>query len=500
MTRSLAQRAGAVLGALALGAVAVFGSAVPAAAEPGNIDPSIPRNLTIHKYQLAPNSPQAPGTGQVIPGGVPGGIAMEGAQFTVTLIPSVDLTTPAGWTTAGQLNSNISAAAALATGEAATRTTDGAGVASFSNMPLGLYYVEETAAPADVTDPVAPFLVSLPFPTGQFGAPANDWIYDVHVYPKNSVSDVNKTRVPPAPSSVEARHPDLVRWAITSTIPTLAPGAPLNQFTLSDQLDPDVLSFVATPPTGVAPTSVSATTAGGTNLTLLGSDYTVATAGDTQTVTFTPAGRTKLQANGGGTVTFTVLTRATDVPDNGLIVNAATSVVNGATETVLGSTPIGELTLFAYAAPPVSGGAQQTPLAGAVFQLFLTEADANATTNPVTVGADTSWTTQANGQVNIPALVPGTYFVREITPPAGFQIPTPAIQSVGVIAGPASLTAPVQNYLTVPHVQVPSWALPLTGGDGGLWFGVGGGALLLVAVGAAIVVARRRSAEAHATA
>ncbi len=497
MTRTFAKRAGAVIGALALGAVAVFGSAVPASAVPGNIDESIPRTLTIHKYQLAPNSPQAPGTGQLIPGGVPGGIPLEGAEFTVREITSVDITTPAGWTQAGQLNANIPAAAALADGTPTVVTTNAAGIATFSGLDVGLYYVAETATPGDVTDPVAPFLVSLPFPTGQFGTPANDWIYDVHVYPKNSVSDLTKNRVAPAPGSVEARNPDLVRWAISSTIPTLPAGTPLSQFSLTDELAPE-LTFVATPPAGVAPTSVTATTAAGGNLALVASDYTITTAGTTQTVAFTPAGRTKLQANGGGSVTFTVLTRAVDVPANGLIVNTASSIVNGATETVTGTTPIGELTVFAYAAPPVAGGSQQTPLAGAVFQLFLTEADANAGTNPVSIGGVSQWTSGPDGQINIPALVPGTYFVREITPPAGFQIPTPAIQSVGVVAGPTSVSAPVQNYLTVPHVQVPAWQLPLTGGDGALWFGVGGGALLLIVVGAAIVVARRRAAEATA--
>jgi len=68
------------------------------------------------------------------------------------------------------------------------------------------------------------------------------------------------------------------------------------------------------------------------------------------------------------------------------------------------------------------------------------------------------------------------------------------------VAAPTSTTAPVQNYLTVPHTQVPAWQLPLTGGDGALWFGVGGGALLLIVVGSAIVVARRRAAHARATA
>lgn len=500
MSNSIVRRAGVILGVVALGAAAALGGAAPASAEPGNIDPSIPRSLTVHKYQLTTSSPQAPGTGQEIPGGITGGIPLEGAEFTATLIPSVDLLTPAGWTTAGQLTP--ATAAPLATGDDFVATTDATGVASFgAELPIGLYLVEETVVPEEVTDPVAPFLVTLPFPTGSGGVPANEWIYDVHVYPKNSVTDLLKTRVTPAPGSVEARNPDLVRWAISATVPSLPAGTPLSQFVLTDEIDAEALEFVATPPTGVVPTGVSVTNAAGAAVEFVPTtDYTLATAGDAQTLTFSASGRTKLAGLGGGTVTFTVLTRAIGVPANGLIVNTATSVVNGATETVNGSTPIGELTVFAYAAPATPGGAQ-TPLAGAQFQVFLTEADAQAGTNPITVGGLSSWTSDANGQINIPALVPGTYFVREVVPPAGFQIPTPAYQAAQIVAGPTSTSAPVQNYLTVPHNQVPAWALPLTGGDGALWFGIGGGALVLLAVGAAfLVAARRRAAAAHTAA
>lgn len=495
MSRSLT-RAGALLGAVALGVLAALGTAAPASAEPGNIDPSIPRTLTIHKYELTTTSPQAPGTGQAIPGGIPGGLPLEGAEFTVTLIPSVNLLTPGGWTTAGQLTP--ATAAPLATGASTVLETDATGTATFTGLPIGLYLVTETGLPDGVTDATAPFLVTLPFPTGSGGTPANEWIYDVNVYPKNSTTELTKTRVTPAPGSVEALNPDLVRWAINATVPSLPAGTPLSQFVLSDTIPTDSLEYVATPPAGVAPTGVTATNAAGAAVTTLiaGTDYTIETVGATQTVTFTASGRTKLTAIGGGTVTFTVLTRAIDVPAGGSIVNTASSTVNGATETVTGTTPIGELTIFAYATPPVPGGTQ-TPLAGAVFQLYPTEADANAGTNAITVGGVSQWTSQANGQVVIPALVPGTYYVREVTPPAGFQIPVPATQPVQVVAGQTSISAPVQNYLTVPHSQVPAWVLPLTGGDGALWLGVGGSALLVVGVGAAVIVARRRALAAR---
>jgi fimbrial isopeptide formation D2 family protein len=496
MKTSLVRRTVAAAGILALGAIAAVGVALPAHAAPGNIDPNAPRSLTIHKYELSPTSPQQPGTGQAIPGGIPGGIPIENVVFTATLVPSVDLTTTAGWNTAGSLTP--ATAAPLATGMAYTATTNAAGTGAFpTTMPIGLYLVTETSSPATVTNPTAPFLVTLPFPTGPTGSPANDWVYDVHVYPKNAVTALTKTRVTPAAGSVEARNPDLVRWAIASSIPQLPSGGTIDQFVLTDQITTD-LQFVTTPPTGVAPTGVTVTNSAGAMQTFATpADYAITTAGNTMTLTFTAAGRVRLATLGGGNVTLSVLTRAASVPANGTITNTATSAVNGATETVTGATPIGQLTVLAYAPTAGSG---QTPLAGAQYQVFLTQADANAGTNPVSVNGVNTWTTGVNGQALIPVLTPDVYWVRETVPPGGFQLPAPAVVSTQVVAGLTSTSAPVQDYLTVPHSQVPAWALPLTGGDGALWFGVGGGALVVLAIGAALLVAHRRAVRARTTA
>ena len=64
------------------------------------------------------------------------------------------------------------------------QTTDASGKATFSNLPIGLYLVEETAAPDKVTSRTAPFLVSIPM-TNSTGT---DWLYNVHAYPKNATS------------------------------------------------------------------------------------------------------------------------------------------------------------------------------------------------------------------------------------------------------------------------------------------------------------------------
>lgn len=496
------RRITAVLGAVVLAAgAALVAAPAQAAPLPGNIDPAVPRSLTVHKFALGPTNGQIAGTGQEIPT-TNLGTPLPGAVFTATQVAGVDLTTAEGWAIAASLNPQ-SASSRLTTTVFTSTPSAANGTANFTvdttqyptGMPIGLYYVEETVLPADATNPSAPFLVSLPLPTGPSGAPANQWIYDVHVYPKNAITELTKTRLAPAANSAEARNPDLIRWAIASTIPTLASGDTISNFTLADTI-PASLQFVATPPTGVSPTTVTVTNSAGTGQTFTeGTDYTITTTATTSTLTFSPGGRTRLAGLQGGVVSFNVLTRAVSIPPNGLIQNSATANINGATETVTGTTPIGQLTVFAYES---SNGGPKTPLAGAVYQVYLTQNDANLQQNPISIAGQTNWTTAANGLIAIPIVTPGNYYVREITPPTGFNLPQSNPVQTVVVAGPTSTTPPVQNYVEFNHTQVSAanFLLPLTGGDGGLWFGVVGAGLLVLALGGAFVV-RRRSAATH---
>lgn len=67
----------------------------------------------------------------------------------------------------------------------ATATTDDNGIAKFSKLDLGMYVVIETGTPDKVTSPVKPFLVSVPMT--RVNNP-NEWLYDIHVYPKNGTT------------------------------------------------------------------------------------------------------------------------------------------------------------------------------------------------------------------------------------------------------------------------------------------------------------------------
>lgn len=78
-------------------------------------------------------------------------------------------------------------------------TNEAEGKVVFNELPVGLYLVIETTSPAAVTQKVEPFLVSIPMT--RIGADASEmvnknqesWLYDVTVYPKNSIAKGNVT-------------------------------------------------------------------------------------------------------------------------------------------------------------------------------------------------------------------------------------------------------------------------------------------------------------------
>lgn len=61
--------------------------------------------------------------------------------------------------------------------------TNDAGVASFKGLPLGIYMIEETAAPSQILTRTANFVVSIPMV--QITDNGQEWVYDVQAKPKN---------------------------------------------------------------------------------------------------------------------------------------------------------------------------------------------------------------------------------------------------------------------------------------------------------------------------
>lgn len=67
--------------------------------------------------------------------------------------------------------------------------TDETGYAAMNSLPLGIYLIKETDGPAQVTKPIAPFVVSLP----TTDVDGEEWLYDVTCYPKNETAYGNVT-------------------------------------------------------------------------------------------------------------------------------------------------------------------------------------------------------------------------------------------------------------------------------------------------------------------
>lgn len=180
-------------------------------------------SITIHKYLMEhiesakdPNNGEAIDTTDktVFPEGTK---AASGAQFTIYQVMSKDdlikyyngelekykNSTPAYTDFVEKNNEDetykIKDGVTVNGSAATSMTTDTNGVAEFKGLELGLYVVIETKTPPAVTKAVTPFLVSVPMTKVETDAnskkTATEWLYDIHVYPKNSTATGSVTLV-----------------------------------------------------------------------------------------------------------------------------------------------------------------------------------------------------------------------------------------------------------------------------------------------------------------
>lgn len=168
-------------------------------------------SITIHKYEWNDDT-RGPATGEAEDAGsLPSNdkgetpTPLAGATFTVYQVKSADelkdyydgkvVTWPTSWTeyaekdtaTGGyKLKSDVTATLT----EVGSETTDTSGVVKFEELPLGLYLVLETETPDSVRTACEPFFVSVPMTkvSGDTKGGLTDWLYDVHVFPKNSTA------------------------------------------------------------------------------------------------------------------------------------------------------------------------------------------------------------------------------------------------------------------------------------------------------------------------
>lgn len=517
VSRSHGLRAlGAALAVGIVGALAI-GSPAMAAPVPGPITAQN-GSITVHKHALP-----GFGTTQQNPDGSQGtgGSPLQGVGFQVCSIAGIDLIGGgnAAWNdvrAAGTAAAALAAGATTLDGHALTcqpaKTTDATGTAAFTGLPVGAYLVRETTPGTNpIVQPAAPFVVTVPTPA--IGAAAGQWLYDVHVYPKNQLAGLPVKNLDDQPGNGVVLG-DKIGFTISQKIPALAPGVAYNRFRVLDTLDA-ALKHTADPIT---------VTSSGT--ALVAADYTTGWVGartETLEVTLTAAGLAKIKAGDTITIGFKATSSTNGTFKNTGWVNVNNLTLQGTT------TPTPPENPGTNPPPPgnptneletrwgavkltkvnASGGAG---LQGAKFDLFMV----NAATCPATLTGGTkvgSYTSDAAGAVSVPGLWVGDtrivngskpydttsrcYYLVETAAPAGFVTDgTPR----GFVVTPGA-TAAASATLAVQNSQQLVPGLPLTGSDGQLILTYGGIGLLVLAAGGALFArGRRNKAEAHAEA
>ena len=180
----------------AMPAMAADNGETPATTPPQDVWTQDTGSITIHKYeyngQVKPNSTGEENDVDKLPEGA---TALKGATFSIYQVMDRAALRNYYDGTDGQtkvtvdtyLNDTMDAIKSDETYSTAvaTATTGDNGIAEFPKLPLGLYVVVETGTPDKVTSPVKPFLVSVPMTKA---SSLNEWLYDIHVYPKNATT------------------------------------------------------------------------------------------------------------------------------------------------------------------------------------------------------------------------------------------------------------------------------------------------------------------------
>lgn len=200
-----------------------------------------------------------------------------------------------------------------ASGKSCTTGEDGS--CKFEQLPMGLYYVEETDVsgaqlkdgqtwkPVSITKGVDPFFVTTPLANET----TKKWIYDVNVYPKNDTStDLPKKTPANAPSSldIKSNNATTMSWDITIPLNLIAPATKFTTIKFTDPLMKDLVFDAAS---GISDVKISKFAKGSDTASTKTNDFNDLTKDTDYTVT---TDTSKKYAVGNDQKSFTLVTVA----------------------------------------------------------------------------------------------------------------------------------------------------------------------------------------------
>lgn len=410
--------------------------------------------------------------------------------------------------------------------------TDASGEAKFNDLPTGAYLVAENIEASETAGLVgsAPFITALPF-TNQDG---KSWNRDVHVYPKNQILGSNKT------VTDQNKHAsDTIHYTLSGDVPPVSSRSETGRYFDGYSLRDTFETAKWTPDTGSVSAKIAAE--GGDDVALADGDFQVSEVVkredrdgySTFTISLTRSGLDKLEgvlrgkgvnygdvkvvADVDGTLAQDlkpgdVVNRLDVLPPNIGTPNwDRSNKPDDPNDPPTPPTPETEV-VSKYAQLNLiktSTQNQEERLQGATFQLHKcvdgpkdgAAGELLAENNgPITVGGQSSWTTDKNGTLSITGIQVEdwyngasqkdvfTYCLVETAAPENYELlPEPVAVSLtaGRIEAPVELT--VQNVPTTTS----TFRLPVTG-EMGRWYLVIGGAITALLAAAFVTRQARR--------
>ncbi|MDY2941031.1 MAG: SpaH/EbpB family LPXTG-anchored major pilin [Varibaculum sp.] len=493
---------------LAVLAALGFSALLPAAASAAPIScPETGCSVTVHPLTKLPGATHDNGKENTA---LADAAVDTDAKFKLQKVTDIDLTTNAGMT----------AALALTTANIGTHTlADGVEKAvagnsiEFTNLEVGVYYLTQTAAGTQHSKaPASIIFVPMTDPDN-----TANWLTNIHVYPK-SVDNSNldpMTKTDITGDEKVLTKGSYIKWKIDGQIPPMAADDQMTQVEITDDAQTGLV--FDTSGDKAAPESVTLVAypdAGDPTKTMLvkDTDYTVTVTTSQMKVTFTDAGKSKVDNALKSTnptyskvkVETVLYTKIDSIPDGGALVNKAKMVTDTKnTEPFTQETDPDDPPTVVMGNLKVTAQNSETPpvtLANAKFKLYECAPAANQNAqgivgDPITVDGVSEWTTGDDGTFTISGIRAGEntkLCLVNSQPPSGYpMLSEPKAVDFTKDAVLADDTDPVRTIeATVTYPGTTSDIinkLPLTGGQGIVLFLVIG----LAMIGAGVYYTRR---------